>query len=242
MEKLTAIIDKWNFFFYFFLTKNFPGEVARLELHLVHIHNISGSCIWNKCAGYRWKWWTVAAGPAPFPPAPQRNMPHFNQNYLPSQSPPTRLALLPANTNVIIKVCTMLSRPSRDCCSAAFASNWLNNDETCTRNVQFASAKCVRMFSFQSLWFFFPPPQDNDVRIIIGQFDENLASKVFCCVSVTMSSCRKHSSHKIIIYVGKRDAVFPSGSDECCFSLCLLQQNDLWNQLCTNMPPFGHLS
>lgn len=25
--------------------------------------------------------------------------------------------------------------------------------------------------------------QDNDVRIIIGQFDENLASKVFCCVS-----------------------------------------------------------
>lgn len=28
--------------------------------------------------------------------------------------------------------------------------------------------------------FFF---QDNDVRIIIGQFDENLASKVFCCVS-----------------------------------------------------------
>ncbi|CAL8362416.1 unnamed protein product [Arctogadus glacialis] len=27
-----------------------------------------------------------------------------------------------------------------------------------------------------SVWF-----QDNDVRIIIGQFDENLASKVFCC-------------------------------------------------------------
>lgn len=26
--------------------------------------------------------------------------------------------------------------------------------------------------------------QDNDVRIIIGQFDENLASKVFCCVSL----------------------------------------------------------
>lgn len=29
----------------------------------------------------------------------------------------------------------------------------------------------------------FPHFQDNDVRIIIGQFDENLASKVFCCVS-----------------------------------------------------------
>lgn len=33
--------------------------------------------------------------------------------------------------------------------------------------------------TFYSLFFF----QDNDVRIIIGQFDENLASKVFCCVS-----------------------------------------------------------
>lgn len=30
--------------------------------------------------------------------------------------------------------------------------------------------------------------QDNDVRIIIGQFDENLASKVFCCVSSLQSS------------------------------------------------------
>ena len=30
--------------------------------------------------------------------------------------------------------------------------------------------------------------QDNDVRIIIGQFDENLASKVFCCVSLVTNT------------------------------------------------------
>lgn len=26
-------------------------------------------------------------------------------------------------------------------------------------------------------------PQGNDVRIILGQFDQNMAAKVFCCVS-----------------------------------------------------------
>ena len=28
-------------------------------------------------------------------------------------------------------------------------------------------------------------PQGNDVRIILGQFDQNMAAKVFCCVSNT---------------------------------------------------------
>lgn len=28
-------------------------------------------------------------------------------------------------------------------------------------------------------------PQGNDVRIILGQFDQNMAAKVFCCVSET---------------------------------------------------------
>lgn len=139
------------FFFFFFFTENFPSQVARLELHLVHIHNISCSCIWNKCAGYYRKWWTVAAGPAPFFPSPQRNMPHFNQNYLTSQSPPTHLALLPANTNVILnKVCTILSRPSRDCCSATSVSNWPNNYETCTCNVQFHQANVSECFHFNN--------------------------------------------------------------------------------------------
>lgn len=30
-------------------------------------------------------------------------------------------------------------------------------------------------------------PQGNDVRIILGQFDQNMAAKVFCCVSETPS-------------------------------------------------------
>lgn len=29
-------------------------------------------------------------------------------------------------------------------------------------------------------------PQGNDVRIILGQFDQNMAAKVFCCVSETL--------------------------------------------------------
>lgn len=29
-------------------------------------------------------------------------------------------------------------------------------------------------------------PQGNDVRIILGQFDQNMAAKVFCCVSKTL--------------------------------------------------------
>lgn len=29
-------------------------------------------------------------------------------------------------------------------------------------------------------------PQDNDVRIILGQFDQHMAAKVFCCVSKTL--------------------------------------------------------
>lgn len=29
-------------------------------------------------------------------------------------------------------------------------------------------------------------PQGNDVRIILGQFDQNMAAKVFCCVSNTL--------------------------------------------------------
>lgn len=30
-------------------------------------------------------------------------------------------------------------------------------------------------------------PQGNDVRIILGQFDQNMAAKVFCCVSEASS-------------------------------------------------------
>ena len=29
-------------------------------------------------------------------------------------------------------------------------------------------------------------PQGNDVRIILGQFDQHMAAKVFCCVSKTL--------------------------------------------------------
>lgn len=31
-------------------------------------------------------------------------------------------------------------------------------------------------------------PQGNDVRIILGQFDQNMAAKVFCCVSEALES------------------------------------------------------
>lgn len=31
-------------------------------------------------------------------------------------------------------------------------------------------------------------PQGNDVRIILGQFDQNMAAKVFCCVSKTLAT------------------------------------------------------
>lgn len=34
-------------------------------------------------------------------------------------------------------------------------------------------------------------PQGNDVRIILGQFDQNMAAKVFCCVSETLPGFTK---------------------------------------------------
>lgn len=171
-------------FFYFFLLKTFLVRSSDLNCTLYTYTTSLVRVLEISVMDTAGNDGLLLQGRLLFSPSPQRNMPHFNQNYLQSQSPPTHLALLPANTNVIIKVCTILSRPSTDCCSTTF--NWPNNDEMCACNVQFASAKCVRMFSFSVMMVFFFHffPQDNDVRIIIGQFDENLASKVFCCVSV----------------------------------------------------------
>lgn len=39
-------------------------------------------------------------------------------------------------------------------------------------------------------------PQGNDVRIILGQFDQNMAAKVFCCVSETPSGSDEPWVHR----------------------------------------------
>lgn len=84
---------------------------------------------------------------------------------------PSRLQTL---MSLLYMMCElMLSGPSRDCCPP----NFVINRVICNlHQLNASSSHYVIMVSFLS--------QDNDVRIIIGQFDENLASKVFCCVSV----------------------------------------------------------